>query len=262
MENFWKNVLQGIVLGITQGLSEFLPISSSGHLILMEKAGGTPPSLLLNLVLHLGTLFAVIILLRKKLWQVIRHPVSAQSGFLFFATVPTAFIAFLFLFFGKDILEGAYLPLGFFSTSAFLLSAFIVTHNKQATPLFTSPLKMGKSALFKALATGVIQGLAVIPGLSRSGATISAMEMMGIEKKEATDFSFLLSLPVILGGTVMELLSCKGTELLCIETLLSGFITSFIFGLLGLKFMLKLLSKGNIPFAFYTLALGIVSFFI
>lgn len=262
MESFWKNLLQGVLLGITQGLTEFLPISSSGHLILIERLGGIKPSLFLNLTLHLGTLLAVVILMRKSLWQVIRHPFSPQSGFLFFATLPTVFIAFLFLFFGKEFLDGKYLPIGFLATSVLLFSSFLTTYKKEPKPLFLSSTKMGKSALFKALATGIMQGFATLPGLSRSGSTISIMEMMGIEKKEATTFSFLLSLPIILGGTVMELLTFQGGESFAIETLLSGFITSFIFGFLSLKFMLRLLSKGNISFALYTLSLGIISFFI
>lgn len=262
MEIFWKNLLQGIVLGITQGLTEFLPVSSSGHLILIERLGGMAPSLFLNLTLHLGTLLAVVISMRKNLWQMIKHPLSPQCGFLFFATIPTVFIAFLFLFFGKDILDGRYLPIGFLATATLLFSSFLATYKKEPKPLFLSSNKMGKSALFKALVTGVFQGFATIPGLSRSGTTISVMEMMGIEKKEATNLSFLLSLPIILGGTVMELLTFQGGESFAIETLLSGFVTSFIFGFLSLKFMLKLLSKGNIPFAIYTLSLGIISFFL
>ena len=162
-------IWEALVLGIIQGASEFLPISSSGHLLILEKAGVGKQDLFFNVMLHVGTLVAVLIATRKTWWQLLRHPVNKTNGYLLAACVPTVAIAFLFKLFAPALLDGKLLGCGFVLSACLMY----VGENFQMTksPLLT---------LKKSILTGVLQGIAVLPGVSRSGATISALTFQGI----------------------------------------------------------------------------------
>ena len=219
-------ILKGILLGAVQGLTEFLPVSSSGHLLLLERLGVTPPNMLLNLTLHLATLAAVCIVMRRDVWHWIRHPLDAKARWLYLSCIPTAALAVVLSLFAKEWLSGRYLAVGFLLTSCLLVWAGHI--QKTAKPL--TP--------FNALAVGVVHGLATLPGLSRSGATVSAMRLAGINENQAISLSFLLAIPVTVGGIAWELLSHGSTEL-DIPLTVSAALSAFVFGLLSLKAMLR-----------------------
>ena len=246
---YWKAVL----IGLAQGLTEFLPVSSSGHLILLEKSTGTSPSVFFNLALHLATLAAVLIVMRKEVWALIRHPISSDLKYLALASAPTAAIALAISHFCPTVLLGGMLGFGFLLTSAIL---FIGERFAPRDPF--APIG-GKNAVL----TGLAQGIAVLPGVSRSGATISALRLSGVEREKAATFSFLLSLPVIAGGFLLEGVesgfSVEGASLP--EVLLAAG-TAFLSGVFALRFMLKKIKKGVMPFVIYTFALGVACFFI
>jgi undecaprenyl-diphosphatase len=187
---------QAIILGIVQGASEFLPVSSSGHLLLLEKSGVGNENLFFNIMLHVGTLAAVLVAMRKTWRPLLRHPKNKTNLFVLIACIPTVLIALVFKHVFPELIEGQFLALGFMLSAVLIFCAekLILTKNNVNT-IKTSAL------------TGVIQGIAVLPGISRSGATISAMRLLGIEKEEATSFSFLLSIPIILGSAVYESIS-------------------------------------------------------
>ena len=274
-------IWEAFVLGIIQGLSEFLPISSSGHLLLIEKLGIGQENLFFNVMLHVGTLLAVLIALRKTWIQLIIQPFgdlkkrltkrktvstkqnkpsgqtisglkaanetyeyqkvcggvaeSKIDGYLVLACVPTVAFAFAFKLLFPDLLEGKLLGCGFVLTAVLLYAGENFNSTKSA-------LLAPKTSIL----TGVLQGIAVLPGVSRSGATISALTLQGVEKKAATTFSFLLSIPIILGSALYEsldLFTGKATLSIAPAAVVAGMISAFLSGLVAIKFFLKLIEK-------------------
>lgn len=243
----WLDLLKGLLLGLAQGLTEFLPVSSSGHLLLLEKMGVSPPNVFVNLLLHLSTLIAVCIVMRREVWGCIKHPLRKRTLWLVLMCVPTALVAWAISHFAPALVEGALLPLGFLATSALLFAA-------RALPKGTRPLTPQN-----ALSVGVVHGIAVLPGLSRSGATVTAMRLAGIPQDEAISLSFLASIPVILGGIVLELV--EGVTLAGVSpvTLVAAVLAAFVSGLLSLKWMLKAFGQSYLIFGTYTFALAVLS---
>lgn len=246
-------ILRAILLGIIQGLTEFLPVSSSGHLILFEKLGLAEPSLTLNIMLHIGTLFAVIIVYRKQLWQLLRRPFSKASLLYVLACIPTGIIALIMKKYLYGWIMGDMLPFGFLVT-AVLLAAVDLCRIDKNTPLNAK----------NALLTGVMQGIAVLPGISRSGATVSALMLSGVKREEAAEFSFILSVPVIILSAVSELWG-ESVTFKSVFTLptICGMLAAFAFGLFSIRFMIKLIkTKQFWPFSVYLAVLAVVCFFI
>ena len=289
-------IWEAFVLGIIQGLSEFLPISSSGHLLLIEKLGIGQENLFFNVMLHVGTLLAVLIALRKTWIPLIIQPfgdlkkrltkrktvstkqnkpsgqtisglkaanetyeyqkvfgglaASKIDGYLVLACVPTVAFAFAFKLLFPDLLEGKLLGCGFVLTAVLLYAGENFNSTKSA-------LLAPKTSIL----TGVLQGIAVLPGVSRSGATISALTLQGVEKKAATTFSFLLSIPIILGSALYEsldLFTGKATLSIAPAAVVAGMISAFLSGLVAIKIFLKLIEKHSMTgFVIYTLLLGI-----
>ena len=242
---------EALILGIVQGASEFLPISSSGHLLLLEKLGIGTPSLLFNVTVHVGTLLAVLIALLKSWWPLLRHPLQKKTGYILIACIPTVMIALVFKFALPSLLDGALLGFGFVLTACLL---FAGEKLKSTTTALLSP----KTSIL----TGIMQGIAVLPGVSRSGATISALTLQGVDKTTAADFSFLLSIPIILGSALLEGVEvAKSTVALDVGILplIIGTAAAFISGLVSITLFLKLIKKHSLlPFAVYALLLGIV----
>lgn len=239
-------VWKAIVLGIVQGLTEFLPVSSSGHILLFERilnidTGGA--DMFLGIVLHTGTLFAVIAVYFKKLFALIKPPYR-NLGRLIIATIPAAIVGVFLddilneLFFG-----GKYLWIAFAITAVILALA---ERKTRRTALY-KPINSGR-----ALIIGFSQAIAVIPGISRSGATLSAAVFCGADANEAADFSFLMSIPVIAGALIVEIVKCvKGGISIAqigIIPLVAGTVAAFVFGLLAIGVMIKAIKKGNYKF--------------
>ncbi len=244
-------IWEALILGIIQGLSEFLPISSSGHLLLLEKLGIGTESLFFNIMVHVGTLLAVLIVLRKEWTPLVRHPFQRTMGNMVIACIPTVIIALIFKYAFPSLIDGALLGFGFVMT-AFLLYV-------------GQTFKFAKNGVYNVktcILTGVFQGIAVLPGISRSGATISALTLLGVDRKSATNFSFLLSIPIIAGSAIFEgiELAISKTPLdIPVSALIVGVVSAFLSGLIAIKFFLKLIEKHKMTgFIIYTLLLGIV----
>ena len=249
------SVWEAVVLGLVQGAGEFLPVSSSGHLLLLEKLGVGEEDLFFNICLHLGTLLSVIIVMRRPLLSLFRKEHRRTLLFLILACLPTVALALLFKYLAPALIDGAYLPLGFAATS------FLLILSEKFSPAENRPLSVKTSVL-----TGFLQGIAVLPGISRSGATVAALRLSGVPRPAAAEFSFLLSVPVILGSALYE-----GTELavtgkltdVAVLPLLAGVAAAFVAGCAAIKFFLALVRKRSaLPFAFYTAALSVASFFL
>lgn len=246
------NIADALILGIIQGLTEFLPISSSGHLLLLERLGIGEPSLLFNVLLHFGSLIAVIIVFFKPIKDLVRHPFQKKLLFIVIATIPTVAIGILFKFLAPHLLDGAYLASGFMLTACLLFS----------TKLFErkNTVFLDKKISF---VSGVVQGIAVLPGISRSGATISSLMLLGVDKKEAFEFSFLLSVPIIIGSAALEIGEMTilgGAQNIGAAAISVGMTTSFLSGLFSLLFFKKLIkTRSLLPFAVYTALLSILT---
>lgn len=247
-------VLFAICLGIVQGITEFLPISSSGHLVLLELIFGSDFNYaLLNVLLHFATLFAVCFYYRNTIKYLVLHPFCKTNLMLFLATIPAVlFVILTKSFFDFDNSNFTFLGIGFLLTAVLLFVAeTCVKQNKL-------PKKLG---YLSAVAMGIGQAFAVFPGLSRSGTTFSVGVLCGNEKNETIRFSFLMSIPIILASVVYEVCFSK-SEFLFDSTQIFGMILSivfaFIFALLGLKLMNKLVERIKfVWFVPYLIILGI-----
>ena len=247
------DVLEAVLLGLVQGAGEFLPVSSSGHLLLLEKLGLGEEDLFFNICLHLGTLLSVAVCMRREVFGLFRRENRGKLLYVIVACVPTVLLAVLFKFLAPSLIDGAYLPLGF------AVTAVLIVLSEKFAPDTTRFLSLKTSIL-----TGVFQGIAVLPGISRSGATIAAGRLGGLARPAAAEFSFLLSVPIIIGSALFE-----GTELALtgglgdvqVLPLLAGVAAAFVSGCVAIRFFLALVRKhSSLPFALYTAALAVVSF--
>ena len=249
------NILQTVILGIIQGLAEFMPISSSGHLILVGQFFGlSEGSLLLNIVLHLGTLIPVCVVFRKDIIALIKNPFQKMTGLLIIGTLPAVIFALLFMDFIEGLFtSGHYLWICFYITGAFLLYAdYKKTSKKKETGItFTD-----------AAVIGLMQGIALAPGISRSGSTVTGAISRNIDREAAAKFSFLLSIPVILGGAVMVFIDILSENAVLVSQadiipLFAGFIAAAACGYFSIRVMLKIIVRCKLKyFAFYVIALG------
>jgi undecaprenyl-diphosphatase len=246
------------ILGLIQGLAEWLPISSTGHLKIAEHYLNLTTTPFFNLLLHLGTLIVVVFYFRHDIINIlsalVRGDVKSEAGKLILpiivATIPTAIIGLLYVQLLEDTLQGL-LIIGI----TFLIGATLV---------YTS--KTGKentdNVTYKiALIMGAAQGLAIFPGLSRSGATISTALLLGLKRDKAFKFSFLLSIPAILGDTVVEAYKTQGQIALSgigYPEVLVGVTIAMIVGYIAIRIVSKVIkSKKFHYFAIYTWLLGI-----
>lgn len=265
------NYLKGILLGLVQGLTEFLPVSSSGHLVLVEKALDIhAPGITFEIFLHVGTLFSVIWVYRERLINIIksflllvkkeeRKNFLADSNrrfgfYLIIASIPTALIAFLLRGFVEDAFSSTlFVGIALIFTGVLLLIADLLPTGHKSIEK-TSPLD--------AVLIGTFQGIAIFPGLSRSGATISGALLRKLDKNTAAEFSFLLSIPAILGGAFVEILSLgNGNPTPAMDWLfyLSGIIAAGLAGIFAIKYFIKLLLRDRLlPFTIYCWVIGIV----
>jgi undecaprenyl-diphosphatase len=240
---------QNIILGIIQGLTEFLPVSSSAHLVIAQDFFQIKENqILLDIVLHLGTLLALIVFLFKDILRLLNIRIAS---YILLATALTAAVVIL----GKEFFESMFLSAGsvalpLFITGIILLAAQRFGKGRRSF----SDLKL-KDGFW----LGIVQGLAVIPGLSRSGTTISALLFRGIEREAAFKFSFLASIPVILGALVFKLNEFSQVNLGELRYMSFGFGAAFLSGLLALKILLGIIRRGRWHlFGYYCLALSLV----
>ena len=236
-----------IFLGLVQGLAEFLPVSSSGHLLMFENLFGiTDGGLLLTLILHLATLLAVMVVYWRQLWHMVRHPFSLASLQLIVATVITCSIVLVF----NDVIDQLF-------TIQALPFLFLVCGIYLLLPNLLKP-KTNQHSWRHIIAMGIAQGVAVVPGLSRSGLTITTGRLTGMSGTDATDFSFIMSLPIIVASLLYELLRGGSLQTLGFGNVALAFVTAFISGIIAIKFMLNLTRKIDLRwFAVYLLLLGI-----
>jgi len=254
-----EQLIKTITLGTIQGLTEWLPISSTGHLRLAEQFLGLKAPILFDVILHIGTLVVIFLFFRQDinhaLSALVRLDFKTESGrlipLIIIGTVPTALIGLVF----GDLIENV------FQNLLPIATAFAVC----GTLLYSS--KIGKERTdsinyLEAIIIGVAQGIAIIPGISRSGTTIAVALLLGIKREKAFKFSFLLSIPAIIGAlglTVYKQFFELTTAGLGWIEIIAGMIVAMSVGYLALKFLWKILAKKKFHlFAFYCWLFGAV----
>ncbi len=251
-------IWQAIVLGAVQGFAEFLPVSSSGHLILMQRwLGVTEGGLFFDVMLHIGTLIPVFIVFFKEILSLFKKPYN-KLLMLIIATVPAGLTGMLL----SDVVEGAFYQ-------GNLLSAILlaVTFTLTATELFFSEYVSKKRdkalplSYKNTLIMGLAQGVAIVPGLSRSGTVISAGCFTGVERSENAHFTFLMSIPIILGAALVSgYKTVKEGVVIEALPLVFGMVTAMITGYIAIKAMLKVIKKANYKwFSLYLVIMAVAS---
>jgi len=237
-------VLESIFLGLLQGFTEFLPVSSSGHLILAQKLWDIPGNLFFDVMLHLGTLLAVVIAMRKTIWQAIVNWKNKKLLYLIVANVPTFVIALLVKIFVPENLMTQLLPIGF----ALTIVLIVISHY-----LAKPKLRLEQSGFLPVIITGLTQGIAVLPGLSRSGSTISVLKLFGVNASDSAEFSFLLSIPVILASAVVEIWEVAKVPVnIPWHCVAIGIVCAFLSGLVAVSMVLKAVKRKSwIAYAIY-----------
>jgi len=258
-------LIQALLLGILQGATEFLPVSSSAHLVIFPHLLGWPdPGLAFDMLLHLGTLVAVVFYFRHDLWQLIvaaweslrrrkiETPEARLAWLLVLATLPGALLGFLFEdqvgeIFGMPRAAAAFLLV----TAALLALSELLSRRARALEALTWR---------DALVIGLAQALAIVPGLSRSGATMATGLLLGYRREDAVRFSFLLAIPIVLGGGVYQLLKLLLDGMAGVGgPALVGMLTAALTGYAAIAGLLALVRRHALwPFVAYCALLGLL----
>ena len=265
------NIINAILLGAIQGLTELIPVSSSGHLVLFQKIFGvSEPALFFDTMVHAGTLAAVVVVLWKDIWAILKKLNQPLTLYLIIATVPAVFAALAF----RKPLEaafetGGFLGFAFLATSALLVIAELLAKRAGSMP----GKKAGEMNWLDSLIIGIMQAVAIIPGVSRSGATLSGALSRRLDRDFAARFSFLLSIPAILGALVLQFAKLAkggaadgGTAVggIAIDgigaaAIIAGTVTAAVVGFFAVRLMLKIVREKTLwGFAIYTGVLGLL----
>ena len=272
--------LEAILLGILQGITEFLPVSSSGHLVLAQQfLGLKEPLVFFDVMLHVGTLAAVLVGYRGAIGRLVigglstlsntefyRKPITTLNAsvelrfiwLILLGSIPTGIIAVLF----KTQLESFFDKVHIVSIMLILTGVILQLPRLRRESMDNpdSPNKKIKS--WHAPLIGIAQGCAITPGISRSGTTISLALFLGIPAKTAAEYSFLLSIPAILGAVALKISDIENTEI-SLYIIGTGMLASFIVGYIALRFLLAVLNRGKFSlFSYYCVALGLISLFV
>lgn len=260
------SILQSIVLGIVQGIGEFLPISSSAHLIIVPFVfNWKEHSLAFDVALHFGTLIAVLVIYFKEWWKLfigacnkVIHKKNSFNNkmfwFLVFATIPGAVIGKLFEEPIENFLRSNYVLI---ATSLAVMGILIYIGDKWAAKKYKGKeTEFEKLTLKQTFIIGLSQALAVIPGFSRSGTTILTARLMGVSRSAAAKFTFLLSVPIICGAALLKLPDMiAGFSM----ELIIGIVVSAIVGIISIKFLLKYIKTHDFAvFAYYRVIIAII----
>lgn len=266
------NPFKAAVLGIVQGLTEFLPISSSGHLVLGQTLLGVDESgIAFEVFVHFGTLLAVVSIFWNDIVKLalaffsLFQPKTIKNGYhksyannlhfrwiwyLIFATIPAVFIWLLF----EERIEFAF-------SNPHLVSIMLLVTGVILSATFFCKITNRPMGLWQSIAVGFAQAFAILPGISRSGSTISAALLLRVESNEAAKFSFLLAVPAIAGATLLKTVQLLSVplETSFVVALIVGTITAYISGFFAIKLLLDIVRRGKLYwFAIYCFIVGII----
>lgn len=254
------DLLNAAFLGIVEGLTEFLPVSSTGHLILfvdLLKFNG-PPGHVFEVVIQLGAILAILVLYWRKFWGVLTHLHDARAQH-FVRNVTLAFMpAMVIGFFAHDMIKTVLFNPTVVAIALIVggIAILVIERVKPAATIHETEDMSAKTAL----AIGVMQCVAMVPGVSRSGATIMGALMMGVGRKTAAEFSFFLAIPTMLAATIYDLYQARdGLSSEGMDQIAVGFVVSFIVALIVVRWLVRFVqTHGFGVFAWYRIVLGVV----
>lgn len=257
--------LKALIVGIVQGFTEFLPVSSSGHIVIAQELLGLDfgeDNLTFAIVLHCATALSTIVVFRQDIWQIIKGLVTFRdkqsitfTAYVVVSMLPAALAGLFFL----DELEALFSNLRVVGFSLLITALLLFFADRQTS-------NSGQISTFKAFWIGLAQMMAaILPGLSRSGSTIATAVILKIDRTIAARFSFLMVLPLIFGATLKKVLDSSGNaspsdsaEAVSIAALLLGFMAAFICGLIACKWMITLVKQAKLTyFSYYCAFVGI-----
>ena len=277
-------VIQGILLGILQGIAEFLPISSSGHLAVVQKLFGLEEvPLLFDIMLHLATLLAVVLYFRKKIWTLLcvfgrliaRRPApktvneddllcgtEARGRMTILAVIITTVVTGAIGVFTSKLIPDMPVKVtcaGFIVTAILLVFSSIIERRKSSA-VKKSAEKNDGIKWYQAIVIGVMQGFGTLPGISRSGSTIAGSQLCGVNRAAAGEYSFIVSIPAILGAFLLELKDfAEVGSTVGAAPVIAGCAAAFAWGYISLAVLMKIIRKGKLEwFACYLIPAGIL----
>lgn len=252
------SILEALFLGILQGLTEFIPVSSSGHLVVAQAWLGLQPSLQFDMLVNLGTVLALVVYFWRRIWDVLvrifkDHDFRLARN-LILSVIPVGLAGFLFAdFFAAGFIQA---PL---TVAIMLASVGLLMILVDKLPHLSYVDKADNLSPWRALMIGAAQVVSLIPGTSRSGSTMLAGRLAGLTFKDAAEYSFLLSIPVMAGVLLKGLVGDEGQAWIAANTdaFIISNVAAFLSGLLAVSFMLRYLAKGNFKvFGWYRLGLA------
>ena len=254
--------IEAFILGIIQGLTEFLPVSSSGHLelakLILPSQYTGESSMLMTVVLHFATALSTVVIFRKDLLQVLQGLIQFQwneatkfSVKIIISMIPAALVGVFF----DDIIES------FFNGAVLLVGSMLLVTGGLLFLADKTKNTTQEVSFFHSIIIGIAQAIAILPGISRSGATIGTSVLLGVDREKAARFSFLMVVPLIFGKIAKDLLSDKFIiEGLDITALSVGFVAAFITGLFACTWMISLVKKSKLLyFSLYCFVVGIAA---
>lgn len=256
----WE-ILRSVILGIVQGLTEFLPVSSSGHLeivkyILGEDAAGEE-SMLMTVILHFATALSTIVVFRQFIWDIITSALSKQGSDsrlfvvkIVISMIPAAIVGVFF----DSLIES------FFSQNILLVCCMLIVTGLLLYVADKAKTTDKSVGLWQAFVIGISQAIAILPGISRSGATISTSVLLGIDREEAAKFSFLMVVPLIFGKIAKDLLDDSLVlEQISMVELSAGFVAAFVTGLVACTWMIRIVKNSQLRyFSYYCFAVAVI----
>lgn len=244
--------IHAVISGVVQGLTEFLPVSSSGHLVILHHYFHLKePQLFFDIILHAATLFAVLVYFRRDIINIL----TKERRFLvliIIGSIPVAVIGFLY----KDIFESLFAHVKFAGFMLFITAIFLFAGDWAAKKQKIGPDPLKRLGWTRALLIGLVQVLSLAPGISRSGSTIATGLLLKLDKREAIRFSFLLAIPAISGALLFKLTEAGAATLITVPMFAGAFV-AFLVGLVAIRLLLKVVYTDKLfYFGIYCLVVG------
>jgi undecaprenyl-diphosphatase len=246
---------ESFLLGLTQGLTEFLPVSSSGHLVILQKILNLGKQIEFDVILHFATLFAILFFFRKDILEIVKgifgKSIIGKHTFwgIFVGSIPTAIIGLLFKGFFEEKFSQPKIV-----SAMFIITGFILWFSSKFSKSDILDKNNLTTKIPDFLIIGLAQGLAIMPGISRSGTTIATALLLGFNRSWAFKYSMLLSIPAVLGAGILEIKNLSVTPII-----LTGSIVAFLTGILALYILSKIvINKKFNTFAYYLWPIGIL----
>ena len=249
------SLIDAILLGFIQGITEFLPISSSGHLVIGNYFLGIQnENILFEVFVHLGTLIAILYFYKDDILETLSGIVKKEkeslgySFLIIIATIPAVLIGLLFNSEVKSLYNIHYVPLFLSITGGILLLS-----------KFSKQKESMKITVFEALIIGLVQAFAILPGISRSGITIALALLLGINKKDASKFSFFMAIPIIIGAVLLEIIRIDNIQSINLVNLTAGFLIAAITGYFCITWLIKIIDRLHFwKFSFYVWLVSLI----